>query len=51
MGESLDMEGIAQGLGAERCGKVSPRAGYSALSNLQPKSSHVSACQGSLARR
>jgi hypothetical protein len=28
MGESLDMERIAQGLGAERCGKVSPRAGY-----------------------
>jgi hypothetical protein len=28
MGETLDMERIAQALGAERCGKVSPRPGY-----------------------
>jgi len=28
MGEKLDMESIAQGLGAERRGKVSPHAGY-----------------------
>jgi hypothetical protein len=28
MGDTLDMERIAQGLGAERRGKVSPRAGY-----------------------
>jgi hypothetical protein len=28
MGESLDMERIARGLGAERRGKVSSRAGY-----------------------
>jgi hypothetical protein len=28
MGEALDMERIARGLGAERRGKVSPRAGY-----------------------
>src|SRR6516162_3106258 len=28
MGETLDMEQIAKGLGAERRGKVSPRGGY-----------------------
>ncbi len=28
MGTSLDMERIAKELGAERCGKVSPRGGY-----------------------
>jgi hypothetical protein len=28
MGEPLDMDRIAQGLGAERCGKVSPGGGY-----------------------
>jgi hypothetical protein len=28
MGETLDMERIAKGLGAERRGKVSPRGGY-----------------------
>ena len=28
MGDTLDMDRIAQALGAERCGKVSPRAGY-----------------------
>lgn len=28
MGETLDMERIAQGLGAERRGRVSPRSGY-----------------------
>jgi hypothetical protein len=28
MGEALDMERIAKGLGAERRGKVSPRGGY-----------------------
>lgn len=28
MGKPLDMERIAQGLGAERCGKVAPGGGY-----------------------
>jgi hypothetical protein len=28
MGATLDMERIAKELGAERCGKVSPRGGY-----------------------
>src|SRR5438876_12442244 len=28
MGETLDMEHIAKGLGAERRGKVAPRGGY-----------------------